>query len=84
MKTEFTLTIDQVIYVFKRMDHPELPLIYHIHFNDWHQHVIFRMRQDNTGTWSILPMPLPSYVLHSEQRFREAIEENEKQEEGGF
>ena len=77
MKQEFTITIDQVTYQLKRIYHPELPLSYHIHFNDWHQHTVFRMRPDANGHWAIVPMHLPSYVLASEEKFRAAIERNE-------
>jgi hypothetical protein len=77
MEHEFTLTIEQVDYHFKRMEHPDLPLTYHIHFNDWHQRTIFRMRKDLRGCWNILPMPLPAYVKDSEPVFIQAIERNE-------
>ncbi|GAB4092738.1 hypothetical protein [Flaviaesturariibacter terrae] len=77
MKQEFTITIDQVAYRFKRIFHPELPVSYHVHFADWHQHTIFRMRLDAKGSWTIVPMHLPSYVLQAEPKFREAIEANE-------
>jgi hypothetical protein len=77
MEHEFTLTIEQVDYHFKRMEHPDLPLTYHIHFIDWHQHTIFRMRKNFQDRWEILPMPLPAYVREAETIFRQAIEWNE-------
>jgi hypothetical protein len=77
MELEFTLTIEQVDYHFKRMEHPDLPLTYHIHFNDWHQHTIFRMRKDLQGRWTIMQMPLPAYVREAEPVFSQAIEQNE-------
>ena len=78
MESEFTISIDQVTYQFKRIFHPDIPLSYHIHFNDWHQHTVFRMRQNDSGRWLIVPMHLPAYVLLGEERFIKAIEDNEK------
>lgn len=77
MDQEFTLTVEQVEYHFRRMEHPDLPLTYHIHFNDWHQHTVFRMRVNNQGRWAIVPMPLPGYAKEAEPRFAAAIEQNE-------
>lgn len=77
MQQEFTITIEQVTFQLKRIFHPELPLSYHIHFNDWHQHTVFRMRPDEQGQWSIVPMQLPAYVLQAEPELRAAIERNE-------
>ncbi|RYZ23099.1 MAG: hypothetical protein EOO16_06520 [Chitinophagaceae bacterium] len=77
MEEEFTITVDQVDYHFKRMEHPELPLTYHVHFTDWHQHTVFRMRCNAQGRWVILPMPLPSYVRAAEAALCAAIEQNE-------
>ncbi|RYZ15608.1 MAG: hypothetical protein EOO16_27155 [Chitinophagaceae bacterium] len=78
MKQEFTITIEQVTYQVKRIYHPELPLSYHIHFNDWHQHTVFRMRPDDSGSWVIVPMQLPGYVFQAEPHLRNAIEANEE------
>jgi hypothetical protein len=80
MQQEFRLTIDQVDFHFKRMDHPDLPVTYHVHFIDWHQHTVFRMRKDLQGRWSIVPMPLPPYVKEAEAVFRDAITNNEEQQ----
>lgn len=77
MQEEFNIVIDQVTYQFKRIFHPDLALSYHVHFSDWHQHTVFRMRQDEQGSWIILPMHLPAYVMQAEPQFRAAIERNE-------
>lgn len=81
MKEEFSVTINQVDYHLKRIYHPELPLTYHVHFNDWHQHTVFRMRQDDANEWSIVPMTLPAYVRAAEAALRSAIAGNEAGEE---
>ncbi|TCJ13295.1 hypothetical protein EPD60_12955 [Flaviaesturariibacter flavus] len=77
MQEEFTITIEQVDFHFKRMEHPELPLTYHVHFTDWHQHTVFRMRRNGQGHWVIVPMALPHYVRAAEADLRAAIEHNE-------
>jgi len=78
MTEEFSITIEQVVYHLKRIYHPEIPLTYHVHFQGWHQHMVFRMRPDEQGRWRILPMPLPHYVLQAEEALDEAIRANEQ------
>lgn len=76
MLTEFETRVKDTTYVLKRMHHPEVELIYHVHFDNFSKHCVFRMRKEG-NSWKIIPMPLPSFVIEAESALSAAIERNE-------
>ncbi|RYY99675.1 MAG: hypothetical protein EOO11_04185 [Chitinophagaceae bacterium] len=78
MKEEFTLSVNGISFLFRRMYHPEVELAYHIHISNLTQRTIFRMKKNARGVWKILHQDLPEAAWRAEPQLAEAIEANER------